>query len=467
MQIQPFEPLLEIPYYYPCNLPLIHEVLTRQGSESSLSLLANSRLYGLPSCSDSGLIKTYFNKLDYAQAVWKMNGKREFSDLEEGLKQIQQRISEGELFLATGTSYFLPNSEDYLNPKYIEKLIEPNSRLYLVDHWLAVYGIHNDKLFIYDPVPSRYAGPISRKAFNDFWKGNKCIPELATAKRKEELHTYCTIDIASEEKLTPPILKEMFLRTLATTAYEFLSAQAIRDGERTYYFGHAVTLQLLKQLHLGTDNSDYALNQISGFLFDMRWSRYFFRDLLQEMADRFGSSYTTHAAEFHAILREWEQAHKMVQGKAAARKSGEWQNMMSEFIEKLSLRELHLYEKLWSEHRNCGLFGKQANQEEGKDSARRKAVERIVLDSCKEINQYHNGKISVELGLQAPLYGRNGDLDSLGLVTLLASVEQNIAEELEIELALSETPLAAMPDSPYRTVGSFVGYLLSQLHEAA
>ena len=127
MQVPLNEPLMEIPYYYPCNFPLIHEVLKRQGSLSSLSLLANSRLYGLPACSDAGLIKTYFNKLDYAESVWLMQGKNEAPSFEKGLETIRDRLGEGELFLATGSSYELPYCEDYHNPRYIGKLVEPGS----------------------------------------------------------------------------------------------------------------------------------------------------------------------------------------------------------------------------------------------------------------------------------------------------------------------------------------------------
>lgn len=76
MIISSFTPVLDIPYYYPCNFPLIHEVLHRQGSVTSLALLAASRLYSLPSCGDNGLVKPYFHKLDYVEPIWEMYGQR-------------------------------------------------------------------------------------------------------------------------------------------------------------------------------------------------------------------------------------------------------------------------------------------------------------------------------------------------------------------------------------------------------
>ncbi|WKL00040.1 hypothetical protein Q0F98_22700 [Paenibacillus amylolyticus] len=84
MIIPSFAPVLDIPYYYPCNFPLIHEVLHRQGSITSLALLAASRLYSLPSCGDNGLVKPYFHKLDYVEPIWEMYGQRQLDSFEEG-----------------------------------------------------------------------------------------------------------------------------------------------------------------------------------------------------------------------------------------------------------------------------------------------------------------------------------------------------------------------------------------------
>ncbi|MFC5702432.1 hypothetical protein ACFPVX_14105 [Cohnella faecalis] len=466
MQVSNFKPTLEIPFYYPCNLPLIHEVLKRQGSTSSLSLVANSRFYGLPAYCSTGHIRWYFNRLEYDDPIWTMTEKVEFSSFEEGLDRIRQRTNEEEMFLVTGTSYFLPYCEDYLNPKYIEKLTEPNSRLYLVDHWLAVYGIEDDHVLVYDPVPSRYSGPLSMQAFHDFWKGNKSIPELADAKRKEELFSYSSLDVKAKRQLTPELYKEELLRTLATHSYEFLSGTELKEGDRTYYFGHAVTLQLLKRIHL-TTTADDAAGSVSGFLFDMRWSRYFFRDLLQDVASSHGSVYVSIAAEFSEIIEQWEKAHKMLKLYEVKNKSkAELASMLGSFVTSLSEREYRLYERIWSETRNVGLFDKRHAQEDGSSAKQKEALERIVLESCLEINRFHDGRIPVELGLRAPLYGRNGNLDSLGLVSLLTVVEHGIMEELGIGLTLSEEQSPALPDGPFRTVESFVDFILDRMPEA-
>lgn len=460
MLIQPFEPPLDIPYYYPCNLPLIREALERQGRRSSLALLAAARLYGLPACSDTGLVKTYFNKLDYAEAVWRQTGRTEYAGLEEGLREARRLIAGGELVLATGTSYYLPYCEDYLSPKYIDKLVDPKSRLYVVDHWLAVYGIEETRLHVYDPVPARYVGPLSLQAFHDFWKGNRAIPELAGAKRKEELYSYCSVGVAAGDDAAASYA-EALLRALATQAHEYLSAREIAEGERTYYFGHAVTRRLQAQAHACLADGAASLGALSAFVFDMRWSRYYFRDLLREAAVTLGAPFDGHAAAFEAILADWETAHKQLQGGAAP---AERIARLGPALEALGQREYRLYEALWRDARSGGLFPKRPRAEDG--DRRRAAVLRIVLDSCEDLNRVQRGAIPVELGAEAPLYGRNGNLDSLGLVSLLASVEQGIEEALGCGVALADLATAAGADSPYRTVDTLVGYLLQRLPAA-
>lgn len=465
MIIPSFAPVLDIPYYYPCNFPLIHEVLHQQGSTTSLALLAASRLYSLPSCGDNGLVKPYFHKLDYVEPIWEMYGQRELDSFEEGKAQIRQHIGEGGLFLATGTSYHLPYCEDYQNPEYIRKHVRQGSRLHLVDHWIAVYGLEDEHVHVYDPVPSKYKGKVAQKAFHDFWKGNQCIPELAQAKRKEELRTFGTMDIRATVQLDSAGYRDMLTQALTTQIEEFLTGRTITQGERNYYFGHAVSLQLLDTLH-GAKEGDQANEMlISGLLFDMRWSRYFLRDLLQESALWLGSPVDQYARKFSDIITRWEKAYNMLQ--ISRMKNREhWKVQLTGVIKMLVTDEWHWYESLRQSMPQADCFQRQTvpmiEQEH------REVLLRIVLDSCRELNAYHNTSIPLGEGGNAPLYGRNGQLDSLELVSLLAVVEQGIEDRWGTGMgaALAEIAAASMPESPYQTVGSLVDYLAQQYSPA-
>lgn len=463
MQSTRFESFETIPYYYPCNFPLIHEVMRSQGSVSSLSLVANARLYGLPSCSSTGLIKTYADKLDYEDAVWTITGKKAYPDFEEGMRDIHRRTSEGELSIVTGTSYYLPYTEDYLNPAYLAKLTEPNSRLYLVDHWLGVVGAVEERVMVYDPVPARYSGPLSLKAFNDFWKGNQAIDALANVKRKEPLMSYGMLDVEAVTPLSEMLYKEMLQSTLATLAHEFLAGRTVKKNDRTYYFGQAVSLQLMKRLHMGEQSYEEAISAISAFVFDMRWSRYFAHDLLQELATSCGRMFEPYVAEFTQIIEQWEDLHARLQGSDTSEKAAVRLEQLSISLEGLLERERRYYERIEAMLAAVPLFRKRQPQ---RDNPYWNELVRIVLESCQEINQFHGGSVPVELGIKAPLYGRGGRLDSLGLATLLATVEQGIEERLGIAIAVTEEagqPLGGS-DQRYHTVDSFVSFLMRQLH---
>ncbi|MBW7473161.1 hypothetical protein K0T92_00225 [Paenibacillus oenotherae] len=464
MQIPHFDPVLQLPYYYPCNFPFIHEAMKRKGSESRFSLLANARMYGLPAISDTGNLRWYFSKLGYKEAIWSTTERKGLPDFEQGLKEIRARISEGELFLATGTSYFLPYCDDYMNPRYIEKHTEPGSRLYLVDHWIGVHGIYDDHLLVYDPVPAQFSGPVGREDFHGFWKGNVSIPELAEAGRREELLKYCTLEVEMEERLTPGTLKDAMRSTLATSAHEFLSGREVSEGERTFYFGHAASVRIKMNLQLAMTDAE-KLQSVAVQVFDMRWSRYFLRDLLQDMAEVCGPEYASIHIEFGEIIKEWEQAHKLFRFRAdKSVMNAEQLRLLDAFVNELIKREYRFYERVAALLQGVPLLGKRSAADGSPlPLPDEDMLLRIILEGCAEINATRHAKIPVELGLQAPLYGRDGNLDSLGLISLLAIIEQDILDGMGVELLLAEENALSDRSSPFRTIESLIDYIRDKL----
>ncbi|KAG2960550.1 hypothetical protein PC120_g27963, partial [Phytophthora cactorum] len=154
--------------------------------------------------------------------MWEVVGEREFDSFEQGKAYIQERLENENLLIVTGTSYCLPYGEDYRNPEYIHKLVKQGSRLHLVDHWLGVYGMDEEQIYVYDPVPSKYMGAVSAADFQEFWKGNKNISELEIARRKETLRTYGTMEIRAVETLDSAGYRNMLRSALATQAHEFI-----------------------------------------------------------------------------------------------------------------------------------------------------------------------------------------------------------------------------------------------------
>jgi acyl carrier protein len=64
------------------------------------------------------------------------------------------------------------------------------------------------------------------------------------------------------------------------------------------------------------------------------------------------------------------------------------------------------------------------------------------------------------------LFGKAGILDSLGLVTVILDVEQRLAEEFGIAIALADDRAMSQKRSPFRTIGSLADYAFLLVNEA-
>jgi D-alanine--poly(phosphoribitol) ligase subunit 2 len=91
----------------------------------------------------------------------------------------------------------------------------------------------------------------------------------------------------------------------------------------------------------------------------------------------------------------------------------------------------------------------------------------IVLEAAREINEQLENKILIEKGLEAPLFGGPGALDSLGLVTLLVAVEQALEQTFGVPVVLADEKAFSKGKSPFRTVGSLVQFIGERIPKAA
>lgn len=70
----------------------------------------------------------------------------------------------------------------------------------------------------------------------------------------------------------------------------------------------------------------------------------------------------------------------------------------------------------------------------------------------------HMSKPPGEVNGETPLFGRDGILDSVGLVSLVVAVEQAIEDECGVSLSLADEQAMSQRQSPYRTVRSLAEY---------
>lgn len=58
------------------------------------------------------------------------------------------------------------------------------------------------------------------------------------------------------------------------------------------------------------------------------------------------------------------------------------------------------------------------------------------------------------------LFGSDGLLDSMGLVTLVVEVEQVLAEQFGMAMTLADDRAMSQRSSPFRSIGTLVDYIL-------
>ena len=88
-----------------------------------------------------------------------------------------------------------------------------------------------------------------------------------------------------------------------------------------------------------------------------------------------------------------------------------------------------------------------------------------VMEAIDELNgQLPKGQ-KLDKSYNTALFGSGGGLDSLGLVSLVTTVEQKIEEKLGLTATLLEDVDLLENDNPFRTVNSLAEYVASVLEK--
>jgi D-alanine--poly(phosphoribitol) ligase subunit 2 len=83
----------------------------------------------------------------------------------------------------------------------------------------------------------------------------------------------------------------------------------------------------------------------------------------------------------------------------------------------------------------------------------------LVLKTINEFNAAYQQKIPLEKREETPLYGKEGVLDSLGLVSLIVMIEQEIEDDLDVSLILADERAMSQKTSPFLNVCLLVDYI--------
>jgi acyl carrier protein len=84
---------------------------------------------------------------------------------------------------------------------------------------------------------------------------------------------------------------------------------------------------------------------------------------------------------------------------------------------------------------------------------------RAVYEAIDQINRENPDRRPLDKGPDTPLYGSASDLDSLGLINLVVSVEQNVEKKSAIPVSLVDDRALSQEQSPFLTVQTLVDYI--------
>ncbi len=89
-----------------------------------------------------------------------------------------------------------------------------------------------------------------------------------------------------------------------------------------------------------------------------------------------------------------------------------------------------------------------------------------VMEAIDELNDQLPKEDKLEKSINTALFGNGGKLDSLGLVSLVTTIEQKIEENFGITATLLEDIADLENDNPFSTVKTLADYISSTLEKA-
>lgn len=87
------------------------------------------------------------------------------------------------------------------------------------------------------------------------------------------------------------------------------------------------------------------------------------------------------------------------------------------------------------------------------------AILNAVMAGVDEMNELLSADKKIEKSLDTGLYGDAGILDSLQLVRLIVTIEQQLESELGLSLTLANEKAFSLKSSPFRTIGTLVDFI--------
>lgn len=88
-------------------------------------------------------------------------------------------------------------------------------------------------------------------------------------------------------------------------------------------------------------------------------------------------------------------------------------------------------------------------------------IENLIIAILKNMADEFEYEVLANPNADTAIYGNNGGLDSLGLVSFITDLEQSLNDELGIEVILADEKTMSMRNSPFKDVATLTKYILS------
>ena len=90
-------------------------------------------------------------------------------------------------------------------------------------------------------------------------------------------------------------------------------------------------------------------------------------------------------------------------------------------------------------------------------------IEKIIIDTLKDLNEELENEAFINPNSKTKLYGGNGAMDSLALVSFITDLEEKISDEFEKDIILADEKAMSAKTSPFRNIESLTSYIKSLL----
>lgn len=88
-----------------------------------------------------------------------------------------------------------------------------------------------------------------------------------------------------------------------------------------------------------------------------------------------------------------------------------------------------------------------------------------VYRAVDELNKQLPKGVHVEKSLDSALYGKNGRLESIDVVTLIMEVEDHIRDEFGTSITIADDRAMSQQNSPFLTIRTLTDYVAELLME--